>query len=403
MSNTWKVYLLALVTFLVGTSEYVISGILDKISDTLGISVTSTGQLVTIFSFAYAIGTPILMALTAKVERQKLLVWALGIFVIGNILSFVLPGYASFLAARVIMALGAGMVVVTALYIAAKIAAPGKQASAIATVVMGFTASLIIGVPLGRIVAAQLGWKSVFGILALAGLVVMFVLYAIIPRVQGDKPMPLSKQLAFLKNGNVALGLAITFFWLGGYTIAYTYISPYLLDVAGLKEGILSGVLLAFGIASLLGSKFGGFSADKWGVFPTLSGGLLLHVIALLLLSLSVAYTHSWQLIVILLILWSFAAWSSGPTQQVNLVRIEPSYSGIMLSLNQSMMQLSMAAGAAIGGVMIERVSLPSITWVGMMGVAIAIVVASFLRMRMSAGREGRKYPEMNSKKVSIK
>ncbi|NNV01129.1 MFS transporter [Brevibacillus sp. MCWH] len=394
MSNTWRVYLLALVTFLVGTSEYVISGILDKISNTMGISVTSAGQLVTIFSLVYAIGTPILMALTAKVERQKLLVWAMGAFVIGNILSFVLSGYASFLAARVIMALGAGMVVVTALDIAAKIAVPGKQASAIATVVMGFTASLIIGVPLGRIVAAQFGWQSVFGILALAGLVAMFILYAILPRVQGDKPMPLSKQLAFLKNGNVALGLTITFFWLGGYSVAYTYISPYLLDVAGLKEGMLSGVLLAFGIASLVGSKFGGFSADKWGVFPTLSGGMLLHVIALLLLSLTVTYTHSWLPIVILLILWSFSAWSSGPTQQVNLVRIEPNYSGIMLSLNQSMMQLSMAAGAAIGGVMVDRVSLSSITWAGMVGVAIAIVVVSFLRMRMSAGSQGAgQYP----------
>ncbi|MBR8660946.1 DHA1 family putative efflux transporter-like MFS transporter [Brevibacillus aydinogluensis] len=394
MSNTWRVYLLALVTFLVGTSEYVISGILDKISNTMGISVTSAGQLVTIFSLVYAIGTPILMALTAKVERQKLLVWAMGAFVIGNILSFVLSGYASFLAARVIMALGAGMVVVTALDIAAKIAVPGKQASAIATVVMGFTASLIIGVPLGRIVAAQFGWQSVFGILALAGLVAMFILYAILPRVQGDKPMPLSKQLAFLKNGNVALGLTITFFWLGGYSVAYTYISPYLLNVAGLKEGMLSGVLLAFGIASLVGSKFGGFSADKWGVFPTLSGGMLLHVIALLLLSLTVTYTHSWLPIVILLILWSFSAWSSGPTQQVNLVRIEPNYSGIMLSLNQSMMQLSMAAGAAIGGVMVDRVSLSSITWAGMVGVAIAIVVVSFLRMRMSAGSQGAgQYP----------
>ncbi|CAJ1000758.1 MFS transporter [Brevibacillus aydinogluensis] len=394
MSNTWRVYLLALVTFLVGTSEYVISGILDKISNTMGISVTSAGQLVTIFSLVYAIGTPILMALTAKVERQKLLVWAMGAFVIGNILSFVLSGYASFLAARVIMALGAGMVVVTALDIAAKIAVPGKQASAIATVVMGFTASLIIGVPLGRIVAAQFGWQSVFGILALAGLVAMFILYAILPRVQGDKPMPLSKQLAFLKNGNVALGLTITFFWLGGYSVAYTYISPYLLDVAGLKEGMLSGVLLAFGIASLVGSKFGGFSADKWGVFPTLSGGMLLHVIALLLLSLTVTYTHSWLPIVILLILWSFSAWSSGPTQQVNLVRIEPNYSGIMLSLNQSMMQLSMAAGAAIGGVIVDRVSLSSITWAGMVGVAIAIVVVSFLRMRMSAGSQGAgQYP----------
>lgn len=388
MSNTWKVYFLALVTFLVGTSEYVISGILDKISDTMGISVTSAGQLVTIFSFVYAISTPILMALTAKAERQKLLVGALGIFVIGNVLSFILPGYSLFVAARVVMAIGAGMVVVTALDVAAKIAAAGKQASAIATVVMGFTASLIIGVPLGRIVAAYFGWKSVFGILALAGLVAMIVLYAVIPRVQGDQPVPLSKQLAFLKNGNVALGLAITFFWLGGYSIAYTYISPYLLHVADLKEGMLSGVLLAFGIASLVGSKFGGFSTDKWGVFPTLSGGMLLHVAALLLLSLTVSYTHAWLPIVILLTLWSFAAWSSGPTQQYNLVRIKPNYSGIMLSLNQSTMQLSMAAGAGIGGVIVDRTSLSSVTWVGMVGVAIAIVLVVFLKMRMSAGRK---------------
>jgi len=208
-------------------------------------------------------------------------------------------------------------------------------------------------VPLGRIVAAQLGWKSVFGILALAGLVAMFVLYALIPRVQGDKPMPLSKQLAFLKNGNAALGLAITFSGSADTrSLTPTFHRIYLMLL---------------------------------GVFPTLSGGTLLHVIALLLLSLTVTYTHSWQPIVILLILWSFAAWSTGPTQQVNLVRIEPNYSGIMLSLYQSMMQLSMAAGAAIGGVMVDRVSLSSITWVGMVGVAIAIVVVSFLKVRMSA------------------
>jgi MFS transporter, DHA1 family, putative efflux transporter len=387
LSSTWRVYLLALVSFLVGTSEYIISGILDMISDTMKISVTSAGQLITIFSFVYAIGTPILMALTAKSERQKLLVWALGVFVLGNVLSYALPGYTSFLAARVIMALGAGMTVVTALDIAAKIAAPGKQGSAIATVVMGFTASLIIGVPLGRVVAAQFGWRAVFGLLALAGLAAMIVLYASIPRVQGDKPMPLSRQLAFLKNENVALGLAITFFWLGGYSIAYTYISPYLLEVAGLGEEMLSGVLLAFGIASLIGSKFGGFSTDKWGVFPTLSWGMLLHVIALILLSLTAANMQSWLSVVILLILWSFAAWSSGPTQQANLVRIEPNYSGIMLSLNQSMMQLSMAAGAAIGGVVVDRVSLSSITWVGMVGVVIAIVVVWLLKLRLSAGR----------------
>ncbi|WP_174806949.1 MFS transporter [Paenibacillus elgii] len=389
MSSTWKIYFLAIVSFLVGTSEYVISGILDKISDTMGISITSAGQLVTIFSFVYAVCTPILMALTAKIERQKLLVGALGIFVAANILSFVLPGFGLFVLARVLMALGAGMVVVTALDIAAKIAPEGKQASSIATVVMGFTTSLIIGVPLGRMIAAAYGWKSVFGFIAIIGVLAIFVLYKTIPRVKGDAPVPLSKQLALLKSRKVALGLSITFLWLGGYSIAYTYISPYLLKIAGLNEEVLSGALLAFGVASLIGSKFGGYSTDKWGVSSTLIGGMFLHIAALLLLSVTVALTNSWWLVIAVLVLWSFAAWSSGPTQQYNLIRIEPNYSGVMLGLNQSTMQLSMAAGAGIGGLAVDQVSLSSIPWFGTIGVAIA-VAASFVLFSWIKGEAGK-------------
>ncbi|NEN81859.1 MFS transporter [Paenibacillus elgii] len=380
---------MAIVSFLVGTSEYVISGILDKISDTMGISITSAGQLVTIFSFVYAVCTPILMALTAKIERQKLLVGALGIFVAANILSFVLPGFGLFVLARVLMALGAGMVVVTALDIAAKIAPEGKQASSIATVVMGFTTSLIIGVPLGRMIAAAYGWKSVFGFIAIIGVLAIFVLYKTIPRVKGDAPVPLSKQLALLKSRKVALGLSITFLWLGGYSIAYTYISPYLLKIAGLNEEVLSGALLAFGVASLIGSKFGGYSTDKWGVSSTLIGGMFLHIAALLLLSVTVALTNSWWLVIAVLVLWSFAAWSSGPTQQYNLIRIEPNYSGVMLGLNQSTMQLSMAAGAGIGGLAVDQVSLSSIPWFGTIGVAIA-VAASFVLFSWIKGEAGK-------------
>ncbi|OBZ19440.1 MFS transporter [Bacillus sp. FJAT-27264] len=383
MKGTWKVYLLALVSFLVGTSEYVISGILDKISLSLNISITSAGQLVTIFSFIYAICTPVVMALTAKIERQKLLVAALGVFVIANVLAFVLPGFELFIVARALMALGAGTVVVSALAIAAKIAPEGKQASSIANVTMGFTLSLIIGVPLGRMIAAHFGWRSVFGLLSLAGLLVMIVLYFSLPRVKGDAPVPLSKQLGFLKNSRVALGLSVTFFWLGGYSIAYTYISPYLLTVVGLNDKMLSSVLLAFGIASLIGSKFGGYSADKWGVARTLGGGMSLHVVALILLTVTVMLTNSWIPIVVILMLWSFAAWSTGPTQQYNMVRIEPNYSGVMLSLNQSTVQLSMAAGAGIGGIVVNQASLSQVTWVGAISVFIAILASFFLNAKM--------------------
>ncbi|BFH65506.1 MFS transporter [Paenibacillus azoreducens] len=376
MKSTWKVYVLALISFLVGTSEYIISGILDRIAETLGISVAAAGQLITVFSLAYAIGTPFLMALTAKLDRRKLLLYSLSLFIAANLLTFILPGFGLFIAARIIMALGAGMVVVTALSIAAKIAPPGKQASSIATVTMGFTASLIIGVPLGRMVSTAFGWKAVFLAIAIVGILAMLVIAAVIPRMQGDKPVPLIKQFALLKKPQVLVALAITFFWLGGYSLAYTYISPFLLEVTHLNDSLLSTALFVFGIASLVGSKVGGYSADKRGIMFTLVSGMLLHVISLILLSLA---GQSVIAVFAILILWSFAAWSSGPTQQFNLVSLVPESSGVMLSLNQSTMQLSMAVGAGVGGLIVNHVSLASITWFGALGVLIAIIATFVL------------------------
>lgn len=376
MSSSLKVYILAIVSFLVGTSEYILSGILDKVAGSFDVSLAAAGQLITIFSLVYAIFTPILMAVTASMDRRKLILIGLGIFVISNILAFTLPGYGLFVVARIIMAIGAGVVVVTALNIAAKIAPAGKQASAIATVVMGFTASLIVGVPLGRITADTLGWKSVFGGIALLGIIAMIILSFAIPRIKGDAPIPLRQQLSLLKKPKVALGLSITFFWLGGYSIAYTYLSPYLIEVSGVGDKYLSGALLIFGIASMIGSKIGGFSTDRWGVHRTLSGGLALHIVMLILLS---VVTHTLLGVMIVLLLWSFSAWSSGPTQQYHLTTIEPEASGVMLGLNQSMMQLAMAAGAGVGGIAIETISLTSITWIGAAGIAIAILALVIL------------------------
>ncbi|PQP89388.1 MFS transporter [Paenibacillus sp. AR247] len=384
MTSTWKIYILAIISFLVGTSEYIVSGILDKIADSMGITVVAAGQLITVFSLTYAIATPVLMALTARWDRRRLMITALGIFVVANILSFVLPGYELLLASRILMALGAGMVVVTALSIAAKIAPEGKQAGSLATVIMGFTASLIIGVPLGRMVAAAFGWKAVFIGIALLGIVAMLIISVTIPRIQGDAHVPLRQQFSLLKNPKVALGLSISFFWLGGYSVAYTYLSPYLLQISGLQESLLSTALLAFGIASLVGSKVGGFSADKKGVTFTLLSGMTLHVIALILLSLA---GHSAFAVFAILILWSFAAWSTGPAQQYNLVTIKPESSGVMLGLNQSMMQLSMAAGAGIGGVVVSGVSLSAVTWIGAVGVLVAMLALLGLN-QLSARRK---------------
>ncbi|MEH7482416.1 MFS transporter [Neobacillus drentensis] len=377
MSNTAKIYILALISFLVGTSQPIISGILDKMADALGVSIGAAGQLITVFSLAYAIGTPILLVLTAKMERRKLLIYALFVFIVGNLLSVIVPGYGLFIIARIIMALSTGVAVVTILNIAAKIAPANKKASSIATVVMGFTASLIIGVPIGRFITSTYGWKFVFIGTAILVLLVIFIVLNTIPKMNGDASIPLTRQIAMFKEPKIALALSITFFLMTGYGILFTYLSPFLVKNVGMSDSLVSITLLVLGVASLFGSKLGGLSADKRGVIFTLKKGLLVNVTSLVVLSF---ISHSIIAVFVLLTVWSFAGWSSGATQQYNLATLSPESSDVLLGLNQSMMQFGFAAGAGFGGIIVGQISLSSITWFS----ALSIVFASITTFGLS-------------------
>ncbi|WP_276352611.1 MFS transporter [Cohnella caldifontis] len=384
MRNAWKIYMLAVVSFLVGTSEFIIAGILDLIAKDIGVSLSAAGQLITAFSLAYGFGTPILVALTARMERRNVLLAALGLFVLSNAAAVLTVDFVSLMAARIAMALSSGMFVVVALTVAAKLAPEGRQGSAIATVVMGFSTALIVGVPLGRVVASAFDWKAAFGGIGALGLLTMFAVFRTIPRTEGEQPVPLRRQLALLKDPKLTVALSVTFMWILGYSVTYTYISPYLLEITGMSERQVSIGLFAFGIASLIGSKLGGYGTDKWGVPRTLTGGMLLHAISLVLLS---AGAGSPAVVFPVLMLWAFAAWSSGPTQQYYLMSLTPEASGIMLSLNSSVLQLGMAAGAGLGGVVADRAPLSAVSWIGAAGVllAAATAVASLRLSRVRA------------------
>ncbi|QRG66659.1 MFS transporter [Brevibacillus choshinensis] len=373
MLNSWKIYILAIVSFLVGTSEFVIAGILDRVASDVGVTLAAAGQLITVYSLAYAIGTPILIAITAKMDRRKLMLAALALFLLGNLVTITTTGFAMLFGARIILAIGTGVFMVVALTVASKIAQPGKQGGAIATVLLGFNLALILGVPLGRVIASSYDWKIIFTGIGVLSLIAMFVLLLTIPKSKGEIPVPIREQLSLLKTPRISIALSISFFWILGYTIIYTYISPFLLTITGMSDQMVSIGLFAFGIASLLGSQVGGYGADKWGIPRTMIGGLLLHSGILLLIT---AFSHSFVFVLPLLMLWSFFAWSTGPVQQVYLIGMAPKASGIILSLNTSIVQLGMAVGAVIGGMVVENISLQAVGWIGAIGVAIALLPA---------------------------
>ncbi|MBD2872782.1 MFS transporter [Paenibacillus arenilitoris] len=373
MGNSWKIYLLAFISFFVSTSEYVIAGILDQISVWAHITVASAGQLITVFAIANAIGSPLFVIATAKMDRRKLLMLSLAIVVIGSVLTVTLPGFGFLILSRIVLGIGGGVFLIGAKTVAAKLAEPGKQAGAIGTVILGFSAALIAGVPIGRLVASAYGWKVIFIGIGTLSLLAIFALARTIPPTESGAPVPLGKQLALMKNVEILSGFGVTFFWQLGYAMLYAYIAPFLLNVSSMSEREVSIALFAFGIATLIGSKFGGFMTDRIGISKSLLIGMVVHTLAMVMLS---SIAKSTVITIPLLMLWAFSAWSSGPGLQFNLVALAPEASGIMLSLYGSIIQLSIAAAGGIGGLAAGGISLRAVGWLSAASVAIAVILA---------------------------
>ncbi|WNS45206.1 MFS transporter [Paenibacillus sp. MMS20-IR301] len=381
MRNSWKIYMLALISFLVGTTQFSIVGMLDKIASSAGVSVSTAGQLITVFALGNAIGTPIVMIATAQMNQRKQLLMALIIILIGITATLSLPGFALLMVSRVILGLGTGIFIVTAYSLASKLAVPGKQGSAMSNVAMGFSSSLVLGVPLGRIIAVSYDWKTLFwgiGVLCLAAVIVV-VKY--IPVMDGEAAIPLSRRLDFLKQPQIAFTMGVTFFVFIGFSVVDTYITPFLAAAMPAMENRISAILLILGLGSLLGSRLGGFLADRIGILRTLLCAMAVQALALVLLN----SVSGWIIgMILLLVVWEIAVWIFGPTQNFNLVSLAPEASSIALSLNSSFVQLGFAAGAGAGGISIRSLSILDIPWIsaGSVMIAAAIAAVSIVRER---------------------
>jgi DHA1 family putative efflux transporter-like MFS transporter len=312
MNNSWKIYMLAIISFLIGTTQFSIVGMLDKIAASAGVSVSTAGQLITVFALGNAIGTPIVMITTAKMNQRKQLLMALIIILLGIASTLFLPGFILLMASRVVLGLGTGIFVVTAYSLASKLASPGRQGSGMSNVAMGFSSSLVFGVPIGRIIAASYEWKTIFWGIGLLCLVAVFLVAKFIPAMEGEASVPLSQRLSFMKKPRIAITLGVTFFVFVGFSVVDTYITPLLAAVIPTMESKMSVILLTLGIGSLIGSRLGGILADRIGIMRTLFCSMAVQALALVLQS-----TFSGWIVatILFLMVWEISVWTFGPTQ----------------------------------------------------------------------------------------
>lgn len=372
MKNMKKIYLLTIISFFVGTSQFGIVGMLDKIAASVDINISTAGQLVTAFALANAIGAPIIIVATTKLSQRKQLILSLVIILVGIVLTLVTSEFILLMVARILLGIGTGVFVVTAYAVSSKLAPPGKQGSAMANVAMGYSSSLVFGVPLGRILESIYDWKTIFWLIGIFSIFAVFAIARTIPKMENEEAVSLSQRLALLKSPQLAITLFVTFFVFIGFSIIDTYITPYLAFEMPNADHAISGILFAMGLASMVGSKLGGFLADRIGISRTLIGAIGIQIVALILLSIGF---KSGLIIVVLLMIWEIACWTFGPTQNFNLVSLVPGASSIVLSLNSSFVQLGFAAGAGIGGIAVSGISITAITWIS----AISAICAALL------------------------
>ncbi|GIO09207.1 putative MFS-type transporter YbcL [Brevibacillus reuszeri] len=355
------ILILAIGEFMIGTTESIVTGIIGMVADDTGVSVSLAGQLVSGFSLAFAFGSPLLIALTARMERKKLLLLTLLLFIAGNLLAFLSPGFSTLMVSRVFLGLIGGVYTVVALAQAANMAPPEKKGRAIAVILMGFSVSLVLGVPAGTLLGDVWGWRPIFAIIAAATILPFVAIWLFMPKQQAQKSVPLRTQLGILKNRRVLLALCISFFFVTGYSTAYTYITPLLQTATGMTTAWISTTLLLAGVASVAGSRIGGMSTDKWGVRPTLYISLLAHAVILFVLPLSAQWFIG---AIICIMIWIGAVQSTVPAQQYYLITLSPHSSEVALSINTSIFQLGLAIGAGLGGLIVEHSTVLNLGWV---------------------------------------
>jgi predicted MFS family arabinose efflux permease len=345
-----RIYLLGAGAFAVGTSAYVVSGVLPDVSSELHVSLTAAGQLATAFSLSYAVGAPILATLTGRWERRTLLIAALVLAALGNLIAAVAINYPVLIAGRIVAALGAAMYTPAATLFATGLMRPEERGRAVSIVFGGLTFALVLGVPAGSLLGPTLGYKGVFALITAVAVLVAIAERSALPKVDAPPVVGLRERFAGVTDRRVQIILAMTVLAVLGAFSVYIYIVPLLKHTAGLSGSITGILLLFYGVGAVVGNFVGGRVTDRFGSLRTL---LILFVgITALVGTLDLTLTTEVGAAAALF-MWGMFTWAFNPPIQNLLLELG---GGLLISLNASAIYLGAGLSAVVGGLVIQSI-----------------------------------------------
>ena len=368
---------LTISAFAIGTTEFVIVGLVPVIAGQLAVSLPSAGLLVSIYALGVAIGAPVLTALTGRLPRKQLLIGLMVLFTIGNLIAWQAPGYNTLIVARLLTGLAHGVFFSIGSTIATSLVPKEKGATAIAIMFGGLTVALVTGVPLGTFIGQHFGWRETFLAVSIIGLFALVSSIVLIPStIPSRQPASLRSQLQVLTHPRLLLIYAITALGYGGVFTAFTFLAPMMQDLAGFSASDVSIILLGYGVSVAIGNMWGGKLADKHGAATALK--FIFAVLSVLLLVLQFTVSHHYAALITVLVMGIFA-FGNVPGLQVYVVQKAQTYTpdavDVASGLNIAAFNVGIALGSLIGGQIVATMGLAQTPWIGAAIVAVALVL----------------------------
>jgi DHA1 family inner membrane transport protein len=343
--------MLALSAFAIGTTEFVIMGLLPNVAADLGVSIPGAGWLVTGYALGVAIGAPFMAMVTAKLPRKAALVALMVIFIIGNLLCALASDYNVLMFARIVTALCHGAFFGIGSVVAANLVPANRRASAVAMMFTGLTLANVLGVPMGTALGQYAGWRSTFFAVTVIGVISLIGLLRFLPLKHDEEKLDMRAELAALRGAGVWLSLSMTVLFSASVFALFTYIAPLLGDVTGVSPRGVTWTLLLIGLGLTLGNVIGGKLADR---------NLSLTLIGVFIVMAVVSTVLSWASVALIpteitLVLWATAAFAAVPALQVNVMTFGKAAPNLISTLNIGAFNLGNALGAWVGGSVIAH------------------------------------------------